>query len=389
LLFVHFEGVDGNYRPLNGHDSRSHAFPALAVLTCALGPDCAGTLLTHFVESTRTRLDGAVYEVGPSYRWAFAAAARRGAAVRLLLDSHVSDGNTATAGAITDSGGLCRVLPRASGEGHWKVLVADGDRVAIGTGNLIWRDAPRDPEGRLPPHSAPLSGTREWWLFVSEAPRLARDLLARIERAWATACSQTAARAFDRGHPPERVGAPLEQIPPLLVEIPEESLELTIGGAAIAGLLSDRIRAATKRVLVTVPYVRTRDPAVRALLDALTAAQARGVEVRVLLGSVPQPHEGAEIRARGLPFRVMDPERSTCGHAKGAVVDSTAVVGSANWSSAGLGANWEAALAVSHPDASRYYARALLSDWEVALAFGTPARGAVSRGLGQGILGTA
>jgi phosphatidylserine/phosphatidylglycerophosphate/cardiolipin synthase-like enzyme len=63
----------------------------------------------------------------------------------------------------------------------------------------------------------------------------------------------------------------------------------------------------------------------------------------------------------------MDPARSTSGHAKGAVVDGSALVSSANWSSAGLGANWEAALHIEHPGAAAYYAGAWRRDWETAV----------------------
>ncbi len=70
-----------------------------------------------------------------------------------------------------------------------------------------------------------------------------------------------------------------------------------------------------------------------------------------------------------LPFAVrsMDPAGSTSGHAKGAIVDGCALVSSANWSSAGLGGNWEAALHIEHPGAAEYYAAAWHRDWATSV----------------------
>src|SRR4030081_1698166 len=50
-------------------------------LTCALGPDSAGAVLTAALTRVTASIDAAVYEVGPSYRWAFVDAARRGTRV--------------------------------------------------------------------------------------------------------------------------------------------------------------------------------------------------------------------------------------------------------------------------------------------------------------------
>jgi phosphatidylserine/phosphatidylglycerophosphate/cardiolipin synthase-like enzyme len=64
----------------------------------------------------------------------------------------------------------------------------------------------------------------------------------------------------------------------------------------------------------------------------------------------------------------MDPARSTSGHAKGIVADGAALVSSANWSAAGLGGNWEAALRIDHAGAAAYYEAAWRRDWATALA---------------------
>jgi phosphatidylserine/phosphatidylglycerophosphate/cardiolipin synthase-like enzyme len=49
------------------------------------------------------------------------------------------------------------------------------------------------------------------------------------------------------------------------------------------------------------------------------------------------------------------------------VADGSVLVSSANWSAAGLGGNWEAALRIEHPGAAAYYAAAWRRDWETGL----------------------
>ena len=88
----------------------------------------------------RRNIDAAVYEVGPSYRWALVRAAERGLRVRLVLDAHISDGNAATARALIAAGAECRVAGVGADAAHGKLLIVDRT-VAVGSGNLIWRDA--------------------------------------------------------------------------------------------------------------------------------------------------------------------------------------------------------------------------------------------------------
>jgi phosphatidylserine/phosphatidylglycerophosphate/cardiolipin synthase-like enzyme len=143
----------------------------VSVLTCALGPDAAGTVLMRLFTGARRSIDAAIYEVGPSYRWALVRAVERGLRVRLVLDAHRSDGNAATARELSAAGAECRVAGVGADAAHGKLLLVDGT-LAVGTGNLIWRDAPRDAHLRMPPHGLPLSGTREWWVTVAGSRRL-------------------------------------------------------------------------------------------------------------------------------------------------------------------------------------------------------------------------
>src|SRR5579864_3990392 len=166
--------------------SRLRPRGAVTLTTCALGPDAAGTVLMKLLRGARHSIDAAIYEVGPSYRWALVRAAERGLRVRLVLDAHVSDGNGATARALIAAGGECRVAGVGADAAHGKLLIVDGT-VAVGSGNLLWRDAPRDPHLRLPPAGPPLAGTREWWVTAARTLRLHRCAEEAFESHWTSA----------------------------------------------------------------------------------------------------------------------------------------------------------------------------------------------------------
>jgi phosphatidylserine/phosphatidylglycerophosphate/cardiolipin synthase-like enzyme len=336
----------------------------MTALTCALGPDSAGTVLTRLLREASSSIDAAVYEIGPAYRWALAEAARRGVRVRVLLDGHASDGNALTAARVIDSGGDCRVAARGT-QSHAKLLLIDG-RLAVGTGNLIWRDAPRHAHGQMPPAGPPLAGTREWWVVVSGGEAVAGAAAARFDVEWSRAGPPPArwAEAPAAAAPP--VGAPLPQVAPLDLELAPSRLRLVLGGAAVAEALAGLITGAARQVLVIVPYVSASAQPARGLVQAMARTQARGVDARLLLGEPPRL-ASEDLAVTGLAIRFMDPLRSTVGHAKGLVVDDTVVVSSANWSGRGLGPSFEAALAVEQPEAAAYFAGSWSRDWAAGI----------------------
>ncbi|MBJ7596229.1 MAG: hypothetical protein JF886_15480 [Candidatus Dormibacteraeota bacterium] len=340
-------------------------------LVCALGPDSAGTLLHRFIESSASRLDVAVYEAGPSYGWIFPRAVERGVRVRLLLDGHTgaNRGCLDALRAAAERGVIvpCR-LRRHQGmrEAHWKLLVADSDRLAVGTGNLIQRDAPADRHGRLPPDAAPLAGTREWWVFVDGAPTLAATARSRIGAVWREGAPPPPVWAVEHVAEVPPVGTPHPAVAPLEVEVSPRRLQLTTDARAVRTAIESLLEPPSRRCLITVPYVHTWAHEVRPLLQRCMELSAQGADVRLLLGSVPADGDVAALRDRGLRTRVMDPQRCTTGHAKGMVVDRATLVMSSNWSAAGLGTSLEAALRIDHAAASDYFADAFERDWAVA-----------------------
>lgn len=330
----------------------------------------------------RQRLDVGVYEMSPAWAARLVQPAREGVRVRLLLDAHGGDGaNPASVALLADRGVEVRLGGGTIGHAaHWKLLrgaTATGPVLAVGSGNLIRRDAPRRHPGE--PAGA-LAGTREWWLGVEgEAIAVHAEAERAFEAAWAAAAAPgpggTAPLLPAAGPPPSAVvGVPRPQVAALRTTVAASRLRLRTGGAAVAAAEAELISAARHRVLACVPYVHARAGAVGAVLSAAAAAAARGCDVRLLLGEAPEAIGAttvAELAARGVGARVMDNRRVTVGHVKGLVVDGVAVVGSANWSAAGLGGNLEAALVAESAEAAAYFAACFERDW--AASSGPPA----------------
>ncbi len=338
-------------------------------LTCALGPDAAGSVLMRLLRDARRSIDAAMYEVGPSYAWALARAAERGVRVRLVLDAHSSDGNSATALDLVAAGGDCRVAGVGADAAHGKLLIVDAT-VAVGTGNLIWRDAPRDRRLRMPPAAVPLAGTREWWATASGSQRLRVSAAEAFEAHWSAATAPPAPAVWAAAPGPGApiVGTPKPQVAPATACLPSRRLHLVTGGADVARAFRSMVARASRRVLVTVPYAHAAAGPVRDLLDRMIAASSRGAACGLLLGGVPATADAQLLAALPFPVRRMDPARSTSGHAKGVVADGSALVSSANWSGAGLGGNWEIALRIDAPAAAAYYAAAWRRDWQTGVA---------------------
>jgi phosphatidylserine/phosphatidylglycerophosphate/cardiolipin synthase-like enzyme len=338
----------------------------MSMLTCALGPDSAGTVLMRTLRGARHTIDAAIYEVGPSYRWALVRAAERGVVIRLVLDAHRSDGNAATARALIAAGAECRVAGVGADSAHGKLLIVDST-VAVGTGNLIWRDAPRDRHLRLPPRGDPLAGTREWWMTATGSRQLHAAAAEAFGSHWAAATPPPESWATEPQAAAPGIGTPATQVAPKTFCIPSRRVRLVVGGAAVNDALAAALFDARRRILVTVPYARPAAAPVGALLDLMTRASSRGVACGLLLGGIPERRDAGLLVALPFAVRRMDPAQSTSGHAKGVVADGSVVVSSANWSDAGLGGNWEAALHVDHPAAAAYYTAAWRRDWETAV----------------------
>ena len=143
-------------------------------------------------------------------------------------------------------------------------------------------------------------------------------------------------------------------------------VELLTAPGNAADRIVDRVDAADDRVLAVVP--RTGGPDER-IVRARRRAADRGVDVHLLLSG--EWYDREENRALAERFAdepiavaVADP-RGRYGkvHAKGLVIDDTAIVGSLNWNEQAATENREVLLAIENPGVADFYAKAYAADW--------------------------
>lgn len=137
--------------------------------------------------------------------------------------------------------------------------------------------------------------------------------------------------------------------------------------------LAAMIDDADDRVAVVVPRVGGAD---YRLVEAAVAAANRGATVRLLLSGAWYDREENEAIADelrelsvghaggDLAVRIVEPRgRYDRLHAKGAVIDDTAVVGSLNWNDHAGSRNRELLVALEEPSIAAFYWRVVAADW--------------------------
>lgn len=299
---------------------------------------------------------------------ALVAAAARGVAVHVLVEGSPVGGMSRRAAARLDT------------------LAANGVRVSV-------VDGPRDRYAYHHPKYAVVDSralvlTENWkpsgvggrdnrgWGVVVDSRRTAGELAAVFahDAGWRDTVAWEAYRAgrsfrdvgvangtYPRARDPRRVDAHAVDV-------------WTAPGNAERALVAE-LDGAERRIDVLQPTVGGRSqPFVRALVRAAR----RGVEVRLLLGSAWYVREENERLAgdlnglaerESLPLTVrLARGRGRFGdvHAKGVVVDDTAVVGSLNWNNASARRNREVVVALRGAEPAAYYRGSFDGDWRRA-----------------------
>ncbi|OYR44733.1 phospholipase D-like domain-containing protein [Halorubrum sp. Hd13] len=355
----------GEWRP-RGYERRSATERANATVRPFVLPDSPG-MPVEPLRGAERRLLLAGYTLG-SERVAdlLVAAADRGVEVRVLVEGSPVGGFSARSARLLDrvaaAGVEVRVLdgdPERFRFHHAKYAVAD-DRAVVLTEN--WK--PSGTGGR----------TNRGWGVVTGTPRsatagaTAADDLAALFRADAAASDARSWEAFRAGTEFSEGDAATGGYPTRF-EAPASTaadVELLTAPGNGADRLVERIDAADDRVLALVP--RTGGPENR-LVRALRRAAERGVDVHLLLSNAWYDREANRALVEALagePIEVAVAEpRGRYGkvHAKGVVVDDTAIVGSLNWNAGAATENREVLLAVEDEAVADFYARAYAADW--------------------------
>jgi phosphatidylserine/phosphatidylglycerophosphate/cardiolipin synthase-like enzyme len=355
----------GGWEPVGATDFEPNATGPTTVRAFVL-PD-APDVAVGTVRAADRRVLLAGYTVS-SWRLAraLAAAAERGATVRVLVEGGPVGGITRRSARVLDwlatQGVAVAVMdgPRARYTFHHAKYAVVDDRAMVLTENF-------EPSG-TGGHAS-----RGWGVVLSDADAAAH--LARVFRADAGWRDTRAWRAFRRNRTFVEGDAPNATYPsrfrPRDLAV-DDGRVLVAPDNAEAGIVA-AVRSAEESVLVQqVSVGGRRQPFLRAAVDAAR----RGVRVRVLLSSAWYVEDdnrelvtwlnglAAEERLP-LSARLAEP-RSRYGkiHAKGVVVDrETVVLGSVNWNNHSARQNREVAVALHGEAVGRYYARVFEADW--------------------------
>jgi phosphatidylserine/phosphatidylglycerophosphate/cardiolipin synthase-like enzyme len=262
--------------------------------------------LRHLIDSARTRVAVEVYEFGRvDLAAALVRAQGRGATVTVIDDASES-ATAATALQLRAAGIDVADYPiRARMIDHVKLLVVDSTVAVVGGIN---------------------------WGAVSAANHdfdveLRGPAVANVER------------VFER----DLVTCGREQVVPAEVTDPAIIVGTTLPGSEVLPMVLATVGGA-RRTLDIAMYTLTDAAAV----DAMEAALARGVVVRVLLDPSERPSDpsAASLRAHGVAVRLYASSGEKL-HAKAGIADGDSVIlGSANWTVSGFEHNHELDVAI-------------------------------------------
>jgi phosphatidylserine/phosphatidylglycerophosphate/cardiolipin synthase-like enzyme len=357
----------GEWRP-RGYEPRPPTRTADARVTPFVLPDSPG-LPVEPLRGADDRLFVAGYTLtSERVADALVAAADRGVRVRVLLEGSPVGGFPTRSARLLDrltaAGVAVRIL---DGEverfrfHHPKYAVAD-DRAVVLTEN--WK--PSGTGGRsnrgwgVVAEPSARAGATDGTVADDLAALFAADFAARDARSWRAFRADTEFHEGGRanGSYPARFDAPPE---PTAADV----TVLTAPGNAADRIVA-RIDAADERVLAVVPRVGGPDDRI---VRALRRAADRGVDVHLLLSDAwydREANRNLSTRLADEPIAVdLAEPRGRFGkvHAKGLVVDDTAVVGSLNWNPSAATNNREVLLAVENESVADFYARAYAADW--------------------------
>jgi len=384
-------------------------------VVCHVGPERSWAELESFLSSARSSLATAIYEFNAQHiADAVEDRLAGGVAFNAVLDGNVPGGRSIGNGDFVQSerfadwsaryGNMFSFdyVPEGSGGLIWnsyhiKVTVKDDDESFwLSSGNWKRSSQPVLETEYSDGASAALPGNREWHVIVKEAGQrvLARCFRAHIE----------ADAAFARDHADEEtlsatvfVDVPEEQDIALVEEAPaarpllpsrtitgrmriQPLLTPDHGGTAFCDPVIALIRSARRSLWFQIPYITPHPDNAPALLtklmEALSDAARRVDDFRLILRSDGQLRESLEALKRfGVDVKRFVRQRSHT-HTKGMIVDGRdTLIGSHNWSGAGVTTNRDASLIFfDQPAIAAYYGEAFSIDWETSQPARVPRR---------------
>jgi V8-like Glu-specific endopeptidase len=273
---------------------------------------------------------------------------------------------------------------------HIKVTVRDRKAVWLSSGN--WKRSSQPlipPEGLNDARVAGRAGNREWHVVIENetlARRFRNHIKADFEQSLELGGTpetvedqvlvdvpRSVLEAVELEAPPARVLAPLiirrrMRVKPLLT--PDRR------GWVYSQAVLQLIRSATQQLLFQNQYINMKGADggyLKQLVEALIQKSQEVEDFRIILRTENDQfwYDVSQLKRRGLDVHRCV-RRLAHTHTKGIIVDgSRALVGSHNWSAAGVTLNRDASLIFDDGEVTQYYLEAFDLDWDraAALAF--------------------
>jgi phosphatidylserine/phosphatidylglycerophosphate/cardiolipin synthase-like enzyme len=270
---------------------------------------------------------------------------------------------------------------------HEKVIVVDGEWCLVQSGNYSENSIPLNvKDGGDRNHFR--TGNRDTGLAI-RSKKLARffstilesDIALEINGPEALAHVAETANAFLIERAPTKVPDTL---------FPSKTFKLTktlkiqpvLSPDNYMTVVPDKLRAATKSILIEQQYIRGEQDNISDLLEAIKEARgaAGHLDIRIILGKIfskkDLPKERANLDllkkeyglVQGKNIRYIDTSRFVHCHNKMVLVDDEGVlVSSQNWSNSAVSKNREAGVWLSHKGICGYFTQIFENDWKTAL----------------------
>jgi cardiolipin synthase len=327
-------------------------------------PEDAAARLLREIELAGVSVHAAIYELSdPDIARALADCRRRGVEVQVLVEGQpvggLSDASLAALGTLSDAGATVKELRSSDSYKrydylHCKYLIADGRRVVVMSEN--WGSGLRDNRG--------------WGVCLD-----GKDVASYFEDVFAA----------DIGGPLDvydpHLGAPAD---PLEGEHDDVLDEVDWYRCTVSPLLSpdyapsslhQLIAGAGSTILVEQMSLQQDWTTSPGLVADLLEAAARGVRVRVLLGSsfdtdnvavVEALNSAAASSGYDLEAKQISPYHGIeVMHNKEVIVDDVSVISSINWVDNALYENREVGVAVRSPEVSEHFSSLFWDDWSL------------------------
>jgi phosphatidylserine/phosphatidylglycerophosphate/cardiolipin synthase-like enzyme len=373
------------------------AVPAVDVdqeIIAYCSPDSTYAVTKRLFDDAKKSILIGIYDFSADYmKELLLDALRRGVKIKLMLDIDSKD-EQQLFDDLTDSGVDGVPAPSCASHrvhffssSHEKVIVVDGEWCLVQSGNYSENSIPFNvKDGGDRAHFR--FGNRDTGLAI-RSKKLAKffttilesDMALELDGPEALAQVAEAANAFMIERAPTKVPDTL---------FPSKTFKLTkalniqpvLSPDNYTDVIPDKLRAATKSILIEQQYIRGKQDNITDLLQAIKEAReaAGKLDIRIILGKIfskkdlPKERENLDLLKSeyglvlGKNIRYIDTTRFVHCHNKMVLVDGQGVlVSSQNWSNSAVSKNREAGVWLSHTGICTYFTQIFENDWKTAL----------------------